>query len=348
MDQALDSSVEGLRVIALVGSTGGLAAVSEVLSGLPADLDAAVIVLIHQEPDRENKLVQMLAARSRMPVDAARDDTPLRAGSVVVSPPGKHVLITAGPMVRLIASGAAPPSRPSADLLLATLATVCGPLATAVVLSGGGHDGATGATAVHQFGGTVLASSELTSQYFSMPQATIECDSVVDKIVPLGEIAAVLVSGAAHAGEPQPGYEPDELARRLEGRQRAEDSELPAAGGGNSAGGRANAAEKREHLADERERIADEREGLADVRERAADERERLADEREGSAEQREVERRERVEAAAERRRHAQRREQAQINREIAATGREMARDTTDEDAAQDNTTPERGERSDQ
>jgi two-component system chemotaxis response regulator CheB len=189
-----------LRVIALVGSAGGLAAVSEVLSGLPTGLDAAVIVLLHQEPERENKLVEILAGRSRLPVDAARDQAPLRAGTVVVAPPGKHVLVAAGPVVRLIASGASPPSRPCADLLLATLATVCGPRATAVVLSGGGHDGATGATAVHDFGGTVLASSELTSQYFSMPRATIERGSV-DGIVPLAELAALLVSGAATAGE---------------------------------------------------------------------------------------------------------------------------------------------------
>ncbi len=112
MDEALDSSVEGLRVIALVGSAGGLAAVSEVLSGLPADLDGAVIVPIHQEPDRENRLVEILAARSRLPVDAARDHIPLRAGSVVVAPAGKHVLITAGPMIRLIClrGGPAEPS----------------------------------------------------------------------------------------------------------------------------------------------------------------------------------------------------------------------------------------------
>jgi two-component system chemotaxis response regulator CheB len=188
-----------LRVFALVGSAGALAAVSEVLSGLPADLDAAVIVLIHQEPERESKLVQILGRVSRLPVEAARDHAPLRAGTVVVAPPGRHVLIAAGPMVRLIASGASPPSRPSADLLLATLATACGPRATAVVLSGGGHDGATGATAVHDFGGTVLASSERTSQHFSMPQATIDRESTIDKVLPLGDIAALLVSmSAAH------------------------------------------------------------------------------------------------------------------------------------------------------
>jgi two-component system chemotaxis response regulator CheB len=67
------------------------------------------------------------------------------------------------------------------------------------VLSGGGHDGATGATAVHDFGGTVLASSERTSQHFSMPQATIDRESTIDKVLPLGDIAALLVSmSAAH------------------------------------------------------------------------------------------------------------------------------------------------------
>jgi hypothetical protein len=82
-----------------------------------------------------------------------------------------------------------------------------------VVLSGGGHDGATGATAVHQFGGTVLASDELTSEYFSMPQATIERDSVIARIVPLGEIAALLVSNAPHRRESQKSaHEP--VARR--------------------------------------------------------------------------------------------------------------------------------------
>jgi two-component system chemotaxis response regulator CheB len=194
MPDAPDRSEDGLPVIALVGSAGGLSAVSEVLSGLSPDIGAAVIVLLHQAPDRESRLVEILARCTRLSVEAACDDTPLRAGTVVVAPPGKHVLIAPGPTVHLIASGDAPPSRPSADLLLATLATVCGSRATAVVLSGGGHDGATGATAVHHFGGMVVASNELTSEHFAMPQATIDRDSAIDKIVPLGDIASLLVS----------------------------------------------------------------------------------------------------------------------------------------------------------
>ena len=182
------------HVIALVASAGGLAAVSDVLESLPPDLDAAVIVLIHQAPDRESVLVHLLGRRSSLPVRAARDEMPLQPQTVVVAPPGQHVLIAPGPTIALIVSGASPPSRPSADLLLTTLATVCGPRATAVVLSGGGHDGATGASAIHRFGGTVLASSEASSQHFAMPQATIERDSVIDQVVALDDIAGRLAA----------------------------------------------------------------------------------------------------------------------------------------------------------
>ena len=119
------------QVVALIASAGGLEAVSIVLEGLPEDLHAAVVVLIHQAPDRENALVQILQRRSRLPVVAARDDALLIAGTVVVAPPGKHPLVTSGARTVLIVSGASPPSRPSADLLRATLATACGPLATA-------------------------------------------------------------------------------------------------------------------------------------------------------------------------------------------------------------------------
>jgi two-component system chemotaxis response regulator CheB len=184
---------EERQVVALIASAGGFEAVSTVLEGLPENLDAAVVVLIHQAPDRENPLVSLLQRRSPLPVVAAQDDAPLAAGLVVVAPPGKHTLVTSGPRIALIVSGASPPSRPSADLLLATLATASGPLATAVVLSGGGHDGATGATAIHRLGGTVIASSEATSEHFAMPQATIERAHFVDHIVELNEIAGVLL-----------------------------------------------------------------------------------------------------------------------------------------------------------
>jgi two-component system chemotaxis response regulator CheB len=176
-------------VVALVASAGGLDAVSHVLVGLPADFDAAVVVLIHQAPDRTSRLVEILSGRCALAVASVEHGVALRAGHVVVVPPGQHALVTPGAGTVLISSGAAPPSRPSADLLLVTLATAAGSRAIAVILSGGGHDGATGAVAVHICGGIVLASDEASSTSYSMPLAAIQRDGAVDQIVPLDDIA---------------------------------------------------------------------------------------------------------------------------------------------------------------
>ena len=94
----------------------------------------------------------------------------------------------------LIESGARPPYRPSADLLLTSLALAVGSRAVAVVLSGHGIDGATGATAVHHFGGMVIASDEATSTEYSMPGATIGRDTIIDHAIALDEIAALLLT----------------------------------------------------------------------------------------------------------------------------------------------------------
>lgn len=193
-DAPLPAVGDELAVIALVASAGGLDAVSHVLGSLPAGLQAAVLVLIHQAPDRTSRLVELLGRRSALPVAAAEHGARLEVGRVVVAPPGSHLLITPGPRTALIMSGAAPPSRPSADLLLTTLAITAGSRAVAAVLSGSGHDGATGATAIHIFGGTVLATDEASSSWFAMPEATIERDHAIDHIVALDDVAGLLGS----------------------------------------------------------------------------------------------------------------------------------------------------------
>jgi two-component system chemotaxis response regulator CheB len=194
--EAASSTVPRASVsaVALVASAGGLDAVSRVLGALPESFAAAIVVLIHQAPDRASELVELLGRRSVVPVAAAHQGTALEAGRVIVAPPGKHLLVTPAMRCALIASGAAPPSRPSADLLLTTLATAAGPRAIAVVLSGGGHDGATGATAIHAFGGTVVATDEASSSSFAMPEAAIGRDDAVDHVVALDDVAALLAS----------------------------------------------------------------------------------------------------------------------------------------------------------
>jgi two-component system, chemotaxis family, protein-glutamate methylesterase/glutaminase len=183
---------DDVPVVALVCSAGGLEALVSVLSGLPADLPAAVVALQHQPPDHASRLADILGARCSLPVRAAVHGDPMLRGHVLVVPPGKHALATVDGPLALIDSGSAPPSRPSADLLLTSLAVTAGTRTIAVVLSGGGHDGATGATAVHDFGGIVICADEASSLHFSMPAATIARDDAADYVLPVTEIPAQL------------------------------------------------------------------------------------------------------------------------------------------------------------
>lgn len=141
-------------VVALVCSAGGLDALTHVLAPLPADLPATIVALQHLPPDARTHLPDILGRRTALPVASAAHGDALTPGRLLIAPPGHHTLITAEQTIALIPSGAIPPNRPSADLLLTTLALAARIRAVAVVLSGHGTDGATGATAVHHFGGT--------------------------------------------------------------------------------------------------------------------------------------------------------------------------------------------------
>ena len=130
---------------------------------------------------------------------------------MLVAPAGRHTLITNDETIALIPSGPVPPYRPSADLLLTTLALAAGRRAIAVVLSGEGQDAATGATAVHRFGGTVIVSSPETSTRTAMPRNTMIRDHITDQVVPLDDLAGLLIAlitapaiEPGHGGLPAP------------------------------------------------------------------------------------------------------------------------------------------------
>lgn len=188
-------------VVALASSAGGLNALFQVLGPLPADLPAAVLVAQHQQPDRPNKLPKLLDARTRLTVRSARDGDTLEKGTVLVTPPGHHLLVVSDNRIGLIAVGErALPPRPTADMMLATLAVTCGPRALAVVLTGVGTDAQSGIRAVVCCGGRALAQDEATSAHFGMPGAAIRTGEV-DKVLPLTEIAKEIHTHVATVDE---------------------------------------------------------------------------------------------------------------------------------------------------
>jgi two-component system chemotaxis response regulator CheB len=180
-------------VVALVASAGGLDALSQVLSALPADLPAAIIVAQHMKPDRRSYLTEILRKRTALHVRQADNDDSLTPGTVLVAPPATHLLVTAEGRIGLLDSGTLPPARPSADLLLATLAVTCGPRALAVVLTGDGTDARVGIRAITHCGGTVFAQDEATSAHFGMPGAAIATGHV-HRVLALPDVAPAIMA----------------------------------------------------------------------------------------------------------------------------------------------------------
>lgn len=180
-----------LAVVALVASAGGLDALSEVLGALPASLNAAVVVLQHLQAGRASLLPHILNGRTPLAVVEAEDGARLHPGTVYVAPAGRHLRIGAGRTLSLTDTAPVHFSRPSADVLLGSLADAGAPV-IAVVLTGRGRDGAAGSLRVHRGGGTVLAQDRATSLHFGMPGAAAQAGGV-DQALPLPDIAPRLI-----------------------------------------------------------------------------------------------------------------------------------------------------------
>jgi two-component system chemotaxis response regulator CheB len=180
------------HVVAIVASLGGIAALRQVLSGLPADFPAAVLVIQHQQRDRGSSLAAVLAPCCALPVREAAAGDRVEEGRVYLAPPDHHLLAQADGTLALSDTPLEHFSRPSADPLFRSVARHFGARAVAVVLTGLQGDGSGGVGAVHEAGGTVLAQDPATAHAGSMPQTSID-SGYVDRVLALGDIAPALV-----------------------------------------------------------------------------------------------------------------------------------------------------------
>ena len=181
------------RVVAIAASAGGLAALTHVLSSLPADFAAPIVVLQHLTPDHRSFMAEILSRSVSLAVEPARHGERITAGRIYVAPPGRHLLVGADGVLALSDTERVQFVRPAADVLFHSLAESLGPRAVAVVLTGTGKDGADGVREIHRRGGTVIVQDEASSQFFGMPDASIKT-GMVDRVLPLDEIAPALVA----------------------------------------------------------------------------------------------------------------------------------------------------------
>jgi two-component system chemotaxis response regulator CheB len=180
------------RLVAIATSTGGPAALQRVLSDLPGDFPAPILVVQHITRGFTTGLADWLNKMSSLHVKVAREEEQLAPHTVYLAPDDKHLGVANRSTITL--SGAAPVGgfRPSGTFLFESAACAFGAGTVALILTGMGEDGVTGLRSVRQAGGYIIAQDEKSSIIFGMPGAAIAA-GLADAVLPLDSLAAQLV-----------------------------------------------------------------------------------------------------------------------------------------------------------
>ena len=186
---------------------------------LPADLDAAVCVVLHIPATGRSLLAPILARHSDLEIGVAEHDATLEPGRVYVAPPDRHLTVADG-RLQLDRGPKENAARPAVDPLLRSLAAEYGALAVGVVLSGALGDGTGGAVAIAEAGGTVIVQDPGEATVPSMPESArravgtaaevLELDAMAERLAeisrerPAMREDVAVATGAFVPGGPEP------------------------------------------------------------------------------------------------------------------------------------------------
>ena len=184
-------AVERCPLIILAASTGGPAALMRLVPNIRRDFPAAMVLALHMPASFTGQFTEQLAEASAIRVKEAAVEEALCPGTLYVCPGSHHLRISPAGNIQLDDGPRIAGYRPCADVTLESAAAWAGPMASAVILTGMGNDGARGALAVKEAGGYVLAQDEATSMIFGMPQETIRAGAAHD-VLALDAIPAAL------------------------------------------------------------------------------------------------------------------------------------------------------------
>ncbi len=190
------------HIVAVGASAGGLKALQALVGGLPKNLQAPVVVVLHMDPDHPSGVASLLQRRTELKVKQAEDREPLENGCVYVCRPDHHLEVRSGE-VHLNRSARLHFSRPSIDRLFASVGRAYGANAIAVVLSGSGSDGSAGVIDVKGRGGAVVTEAASTAVFAAMPEAAART-GCADAVLPVDDIPGFIVRTLAAEKLPMP------------------------------------------------------------------------------------------------------------------------------------------------
>jgi two-component system, chemotaxis family, protein-glutamate methylesterase/glutaminase len=213
------------RDLVVIGaSAGGVEALRAIAAALPADLPAAVLVVLHLPAAGQSVLDGILGRAGKLPSVKATHGARLEPGVITVGQPDHHLLVH-GKSIRVTRGPRINGHRPAIDPLFRSAATWAGPRAVGVVLSGALDDGSIGLAAIARAGGAAIVQSPEDALYPSMPQSALAAVPTARSVsvaeIP-GAISAALaeeVEVVGRPGDPMTGepFEPSPTGETIDG-----------------------------------------------------------------------------------------------------------------------------------
>jgi two-component system chemotaxis response regulator CheB len=179
------------NLVVIGASAGGIEALQQLLSPLPRNLDAALLIALHTSNHAGSLLPQIMQRATRLPAVHPQDGDRIQRGKIYIAPPDCHMIVE-GNLVRVIKGPRENLHRPAIDPLFRSAAASAGNKVIGVILTGSLDDGTAGLMVVRARAGVAIVQDPEDAMFASMPKSALE--QVPDAVVlPLSKIPAKLV-----------------------------------------------------------------------------------------------------------------------------------------------------------
>ncbi|WP_339547395.1 protein-glutamate methylesterase/protein-glutamine glutaminase [Pseudomonas sp. RA_35y_Pfl2_P32] len=175
------------KLVAIGTSTGGPVALQRVLTQLPANFPAPIVLVQHMPAAFTKAFAERLDKLCRISVKEAEDGDILRPGLALLAPGGKQMMIDGRGAVKILPGDERLNYKPCVDITFGSAAKSYGDKVLAVVLTGMGADGREGARLLKQSGSAIWAQDEASCVIYGMPMAIVKAN-LADAIYDLDEI----------------------------------------------------------------------------------------------------------------------------------------------------------------
>jgi two-component system chemotaxis response regulator CheB len=200
------------NIVVIGASAGGVEVLRRIAALLPADLQAAIFVVMHLSSSAPSYLSQILNSAGPLTAEPVSDGEPIRPSRIYVAPQDRHLLIEEG-RIRLTRGPRENRFRPAIDPLFRSAARAYGPRVLGIVLTGLLGDGTAGLQVVKTVGGMAMVQDPKEAPFDSMPLSAIR-NVQIDFVLPAAEIPGKIVELAQETWTcEEPSRERQEMAQ---------------------------------------------------------------------------------------------------------------------------------------